>query len=346
MKAAILTELNKSLLIDDIRCPDKLDVGQVLVRVMASGICGAQIGEITGAKGPDKYLPHLLGHEGGGKVLAIGPGVSTVKIGDHVCLHWRKGAGIEAQPPKYDYQNEKIGGGWVTTFNECAVVSENRVTAIDKSIPFEVLALMGCAVTTGFGLVNNEAKLKIGQTIAVAGCGGVGLNVIQAAKLVCAGEIFAIDIKQNKLDLAEKYGATHLINSSMEQDFIVDEINRGTGGNGVDVFVDCTGISSVIDIGLHMVKPGGKLILVGQPRIGERLSISNMRANYCGKIIMDSQGGMTNPTIDIPRYCNLWKAGKINFDDMITHRLSLDQVNLAIDHMRDGRAGRIILEMN
>ena len=346
MKAAILTELNKPLLVDEVELPAHIEVGQVLVQVKASGICGAQIGEITGAKGPDKYLPHLLGHEGGGKVIAIGPGVTTVKVGDHVVMHWRKGSGIEAEPPKYEYQGAKVGGGWVTTFNEAAVVSENRVTPVDKAIPFEILALMGCAVTTGFGLVNNEAKLKIGQTIAIAGCGGVGLNIVQAARLVCADKIFAIDIKHNKLHLAEKYGATHLINSSLDQDFIVDEINRETKGKGVDVFVDCTGVSSVIDIGLHMVRSGGKLILVGQPRAGERLSISNMRANYCGKTIMDSQGGMTDPTIDIPRYLSLYKSGKISFDDMITHRLPLDKVNLAIDHMKDGRAGRCILEMN
>ena len=188
-KAAILTELNKPLVIDELDIP-VLDVGQVLVKVHASGICGAQIGEISGAKGLDKWLPHLLGHEGGAEVLETGLGVTQVKPGDHVVMHWRKGQGIEAKPPRYKWgwmpPNGSVGGGWVTTFNEMAVVSENRLTPIPKDISFDVAALMGCAVTTALGMVNNEAKIMIGESVAVAGAGGVGLNVIQAAFLAGA----------------------------------------------------------------------------------------------------------------------------------------------------------------
>src|SRR5204863_5793005 len=125
-----------------------LDVGQVLVKISCTGICGAQLGEISGVKGPDKFLPHLLGHEGGGEVVGVGPGVTQVKEGDRVVMHWRKGAGIHARPAKYQWGSRTVNAGWVTTFQEYAVVSENRVTPIPKDVPFEVAALMGCAVTT------------------------------------------------------------------------------------------------------------------------------------------------------------------------------------------------------
>jgi len=343
LKAAILTELNQNLVVANISLPNVLDVGQVLVRVFASGICGAQIGEITGAKGPDKYLPHLLGHEGGGVVEKVGPGVTTVKKGDHVCLHWRKGEGINAIPPKYKLGSETVGGGWVTTFNEMAVISENRLTKVPSALPFEISALLGCAVTTGFGLINNEAQLKIGQSIAVAGCGGVGLNVVQGAKLVCADKIFGIDIHDSKLEMAMRFGATHLINSSIDQEFIIDEINKSTSGKGVDVFVDCTGVPEIIDMGLHLSK---KLILVGQPKIGVDYKISNARNMYTGKTIIDSQGGLTNPTVDIPRYAALYLNGKINLEDLIIRRFPLSEVNKAIEMVKLGKVGRCILEMN
>src|SRR5688572_174041 len=164
MKAAVLVELNEPLVLTDIEVPP-LDVGQVLVEVHRSGICGAQLGEIAGVKGPDKFLPHLLGHEGGGVVLETGPGVTHVKAGDHVVLHWRKGEGIQARTTAYNWGGRKVNAGWVTTFQEQAIVSENRVTPIPKDVPFDVAALMGCAVTTALGLVNNDAQVKIGDSV-------------------------------------------------------------------------------------------------------------------------------------------------------------------------------------
>ncbi|MEI8064346.1 MAG: alcohol dehydrogenase catalytic domain-containing protein, partial [Verrucomicrobiota bacterium] len=187
-RAAILVESNKPLVVDEIDLP-KLDVGQVLVRIHVSGICGAQLNEIAAIKGTDKFLPHLLGHEGGGMVEEVGPGVTQVKPGDRVCLHWRKGAGIHAQPAKYRWQNRVVNSGWVTTFSDYAIVSENRVTPIPPNAPFEIAALMGCAVTTALGLINNDAKVKIGQSVAVFGCGGVGLSIVQGLVQKLKGEI-------------------------------------------------------------------------------------------------------------------------------------------------------------
>src|SRR5437868_15082340 len=136
MRAAILETLCEPLVLDEIEVP-ALECGQVLVQIHCSGICGAQIGEIDGKKGADKFLPHLMGHEGGGVVLDVGPGVTQVRKGDHVVLHWRKGAGIHAQTPKYRGDGVVVNAGWVTTFNDHAIVSENRVTPIEKDIPFE-----------------------------------------------------------------------------------------------------------------------------------------------------------------------------------------------------------------
>src|SRR5271165_813980 len=127
IKAAILESLGAPLVLDEVEIP-ALECGQVLVRIHSSGICGAQLGEIAGAKGADNFLPHLLGHEGGGVVLDIGPGVTHIRKGDHVVMHWRKGAGIHAQTPKYAWGDRSVNSGWVTTFNECAIISENRLT--------------------------------------------------------------------------------------------------------------------------------------------------------------------------------------------------------------------------
>ena len=331
VQAAILRKLNAPLTVEEI---DTFypRVGQVLVEVRASGICGAQIREISGGKGEDKYLPHLLGHEGAGVVLEVGPGVQKVKAGDHVVLHWRKGSGIESECPVYGSDNGLVGGGWVTTFNTHALISENRMTVIPKDIDFGVAALLGCAVTTGLGIINNEAKLKMGQSIAVAGVGGVGLNVIQGAAMVSAFPIIAIDILEKKREMAKEFGATHA-------HFSTDCIPP------VDVFVDCTGHPGVIQAGLKSLAPGGKMILVGQPREGQDIVFEDMQRDYRGITIMDSQGGLTNPDTDIPRYIKLYQAGRLELDKLVTHRFPLAEINQAIELMKSGLSGRIIVEM-
>src|SRR6185295_5109932 len=180
--------------------PDALLAGQVLVKVHCSGICGSQLGEIDGAKGADKFLPHLLGHEGSGTVVGIGPAVRHVKTGDKVVLHWRKGLGIEASPPQYQWNGKVVNAGWITTFNEYAIVAENRVTPIPADSDMEVAALFGCAVTTGFGVVVNNAKLKI----------------VQAAALTSAYPIIAVDLHDTRLQLAKTMGATHIIQTTKQ----------------------------------------------------------------------------------------------------------------------------------
>jgi len=313
-KAAILTELRKPLILAEIEIPQELKVGQVLVKIHFSGICGSQLGEIDGAKGEDKFLPHLLGHEGSGTVVAIGPGVKTVSLGDKVVLHWRKGDGIESEPPIYNWKGTKVNAGWVTTFNEFAIVSENRITTIPKDSEMDVAALFGCAVTTGFGIIENNAKLKIGESVVVFGAGGIGLNVVQAASLVSAYPIIAIDIFDNRLALAQEMGATHLINS---RDKSVEEISKLIRSiTKVDVFIDNTGNPQIIELGYNILKPQGKMVLVGVPKKGNNINIFSLPMHF-GKSIIGSHGGDGLPQIDIPRYHNLYRMERIKLRELV-----------------------------
>ncbi len=340
-KAAILEKLNAPLVVDEIQAPD-LECGQVFVQVRCSGICGAQLNEIAGTKGEDKYLPHLLGHEGGGVVVDTGPGVTQVRQGDHVVLHWRKGAGINAQPAKYRWDKRLANSGWVTTFSEYSVVSENRLTPIPQDTPFEIAALMGCAATTALGLINNLAQLKIGQSIAVFGCGGVGLIVVQAAAMVSADPIIAIDIYDHKLKMAREIGATHVVNSAKSD--VREEIQKIVGTKGVDVFVENTGLVQLIEHAYELTAPIGRTILVGVPRHDQNINIHSLPLHH-GKVLMGCEGGDTNPTVDIPRYLNLYQKDKLKLDRIITHRYPLEEVNDALDQIRTGQVGRCMLTM-
>lgn len=341
-KAAILTELNTPLVVDEIDVPP-LECGQVLVEVHCSGICGAQLGEIAGVKGPDKFLPHLMGHEGGAVVLETGPGVSAVQTGDRVVMHWRKGVGIQARPASYKWNGRTVNAGWVTTFNQHAVVSENRLTVIPADIDFEIAALMGCAVTTGLGIVNNDAKVKIGQSIAVLGCGGVGLNVIQGAAMVSADPIIAIDIYDHKLEMATRFGATHTINSGKTD--LAAEVRKIVGTKGVDVFVENTGVVRLIEQAYQLTAKTGRTILVGVPRHDQDITIYSLPLHF-GKVLTGCEGGHTDPTTDIPRYLNLSRAGKLKLEGLVTHRYPFAQINDALDAVRSGQAGRCVLTMS
>jgi len=344
MKAAILVELGKPLVVDQISMPQNLEAGQVLVKIYFSGICGSQIGEIKGAKGEDKFLPHLLGHEASGIVQEIGPGVKHVKEGDAVVLHWRKGRGIDSAPPSYKWKGKQLNAGWVTTFNEYAVVSENRITPIPKNSNFEIAALFGCAVTTGFGVVENNAKVRIGESVVVFGAGGVGLNIIQAASLVSAYPIIAVDLYDNKLGLAKKMGATHIINSNHKDP--KEEIAKIINNKEIDVFIDNTGLPAVIEMGYRVTKNTGRVVLVGVPSKGSNINIYSLPLHF-GKSLSGSHGGESIPHLDIPRYHDLYLAGRIKLNELITHHFSLDQINDAILNMSSGNiAGRCLIKMS
>lgn len=344
MKAAILVEQRQSLVVDEIELPSFLDVGQVLVKVHYSGICGSQLGEIDGIKGEDKFLPHLLGHEASATVLEIGPGVKHVKPKDRVVLHWRKGLGIEGLPPSYRWRGNKLNAGWIATFNEYAIIAENRMTAIPVDSDLDVAALFGCAITTGFGVIENNARVRIGESVVVFGAGGVGLNIVQAASLVGAHPVIAVDLYDNRLSLAREMGATHLVNSSkVDAKAALENI---TGSGGLDVFIDNTGQPAIIEMGYGLTKPQGRVTLVGVPRNGNNIHIYSLPLHF-GKVLSGSHGGEAIPNMDIPRYYALFRAGKIRLKELVTEYVSLDNINIAIANIRSGAtAGRCLINMD
>ncbi|OPY06157.1 MAG: S-(hydroxymethyl)glutathione dehydrogenase [Syntrophorhabdus sp. PtaB.Bin184] len=343
IKAGILVESNAPLEVAEIDMPEKLSFGQVLVKIHFSGICGAQLNEISAAKGPDKFLPHLLGHEGSGTVLETGEGVTTVKEGDTVVLHWRQSDGIQSNTPTYSWNGKKVNAGWVTTFNNYAVISENRLTKIPDDFDLRIAPLFGCAVTTAMGVINNDAHVKVGQSVVVFGVGGVGLNVVQSAGMVSAYPIIAVDIRDNKLDMAKRFGATYCFNSTTTKD-LAGEIRKIVGNAGADVVIDTTGNARVIEQAYDLTHPDGKTILVGVPRKGDNINIYSLPLHF-KKVLTGSHGGGVDPHIDIPRYIRLVDTGKMKLDGIITHEFSLDDINQALDLVRSGEAGRVLIAM-
>jgi len=342
MKAALLVEQNSPLVVAEVVLP-QLEVGQVLVKLEQSGVCGKQVDEVTGKRGADPFLPHLLGHEGAGTVVEVGPGVRKVKKDDRVVLHWMKGSGIDSAPPRFSWDGRTVSAGWVTTFSEYTIASENRVTPIEPTIGFDVAALLGCAVTTGLGVVFNDAELKPGQSIAVFGAGGgIGLNVVQGAALVNAYPIVAIDLNQLKLDRAREFGATHTLNPADNdvKEFLLDLTN----GVGFDVTVDTTGNSEVFLMAYNMTTRTGKTILAGVLDSEKPVTIDAYPLHF-GRRIIGSHGGDTLPDTDIPRYLQLYQQGKLKLDEQITHRYGLEEINKAISSVQNGEAGRCMISI-
>jgi S-(hydroxymethyl)glutathione dehydrogenase/alcohol dehydrogenase len=328
MKAAILTALNQPLVVDDLLVP-ALDVGQVLVQMRYATICGAQLGEIAGKKGPDKYLPHLIGHEGVGTVLDIGPGVTTKSVGDRVILHWRPSEGIAAKGPLYRCGSEVVNAGPMACFAEQCIVSENRLTLLPDGIDERVAPLFGCALTTAYGVVTNDANVKPGQSVLVFGAGGVGLAVVQMAALVNAYPIHVVDPVSSKVLAAIERGAQVAVRAKDER---------------YDVVFDTTGIGSVIEHAYALTKPQGRTILIGVPQHDDPITIHSLPLHF-GKVLTGSQGGDCQPHVDIPRMAALVRAGKLNLDGLVTHEYPLDCINDALDLVRSGTAGRVLLRM-
>jgi S-(hydroxymethyl)glutathione dehydrogenase/alcohol dehydrogenase len=343
MQAAFLVAQRQPLVIDEVQLPERLTFGQVLVRIAYSGICGAQLNEIDGAKGEDPFLPHLLGHEASGVVVETGPAVTSVVPGQRVVLHWRKGRGIESATPQYQWRGRALNAGWVTTFSEYAIVSENRVTAISDDMEMDVAPLLGCAVTTGLGVISNNAKVRIGESVVVFGAGGVGLSVIQGAALASAYPIIAVDLYDRKLLLAKQLGATHQINAR-QQDARA-EITRIVGRSGADVVVDMTGQTDIIETAYELAAPTGRIICVGVPTKGRKTCLYTLPLHF-GKVITGSHGGDIDPTSDIPRFVRLYQAGKLQLRELITDRFPLARINEAIAKMRTGDiVGRCLLQI-
>ena len=332
-RAAILVEQRKPLVIDEVEVP-ALGYGHVLVKMTASRICGSQLGEIEGVKGPDKYLPHLLGHEGGGIVLEIGPEVTRVKPGDHVVLHWRPAAGIQARPVQYRLDGKTVNAGNITTFQNLTVVSENRLTPVPTDTDPEISSLLADTLTTGFGAVMRNAKVEIGESVVIVGVGGIGLGAVLGAKLAGAHPIIAVDIQDQKLSKAREYGATHTINTKNEN--LADAVRRILGGPA-DVVIDGTGNPTVIDQEWKITSNKGRLVLIGVMRHDQQFSLNTLPLHF-GKVLTGSEGGASVPHVDIPRYLRMIQDGRFDPRGFITHRCTLTNLNEAIATMRAGES--------
>jgi S-(hydroxymethyl)glutathione dehydrogenase/alcohol dehydrogenase len=331
--AAVLVEQRKPLEIAEIEVP-ALRFGQVLVHIKATRICGSQLGEIDGVKGPDRYLPHLLGHEAGGFVLEVGPEVTQVRPGDRVVVHWRPGNGIQARPTTYDWGSKKVNAGNITTFQEYAVISENRLTVVPQETDFEVAALLADTLTTGFGVVTRDAGLCIGESVVFFGAGGIGLGAILGAHLAGAYPIVAVDLHDHKLAKARKYGATHTFNAAVIPD-ILFAIRAVVGALGADVVVDGTGLPTVIEQCYQLTANKGRTILFGVMAHDKRVSIHTLPLHF-GRVLTGSEGGGSLPATDIPRFVRMMQAGRFDPKGFVSHRLSLADVNDGIARMRSG----------
>ncbi len=341
VKAAVLYKLNKPLVIEEVKI-SPLGRGQVLVKILYTGICHTQINEMKGIKGPDNYLPHTLGHEASGIVKGIGQGVTKVKKGDYVVLHWMKGSGLDAPSAQYLMGNEKINSGAITTFNEYSIISENRMTKITRDVPADVASIIGCAVLTGSGIVKNNLKTKPENTLAVFGVGGLGTCAVLLANALGCKKIIAIDIQDKKLKLAKECGATDIINATREDP--ATKIREITNGQGVDQAAETSGIKSVVETAFESIKYGGTLVFASNIRKGEKICLDPWGL-INGKNIFGTFGGAAKPDEDIPYYVDLYLKEKLKIKKLLTHQYKLEEVNQAFEDIEKGKVGRALIKM-
>ena len=342
-KGAILRKLKKPLFVSSELTIPPLKRGQILVKLAYSGICKSQIMEIEGKRGEDKYLPHLLGHEGSGVVVAVGPGVKKVKPKNRVVLTWIKCKGIDADTPEFhDGCCGKVNAGKVTTFNEIAIISENRCVPLPDHIPMDVGALLGCAVLTGFGIITRELRPKKDSTIAIFGLGGIGMSALIACLSLSPSKLIAVDINSKKLKLAKALGATHCINAAKKNP--EEEIKKLTPDTlGADYSVDCSGFVGTIEQAFNSIRRGGKTIFASHPEAGAKISIDPFEL-INGKTIYGSWGGSSLPDLDIPLIGKLIKSQKINLEKLISKKYTIKNINQAISDFKEGKVLRPLIK--
>jgi S-(hydroxymethyl)glutathione dehydrogenase/alcohol dehydrogenase len=328
LKAAVLFQCGTPLeILEDIELPPP-GPGQVSVALSHAGVCHSQLMEVSGGRGPDPYLPHLLGHEGAATVVSVGDGVTKVAPGDQVVLGWIKGTGLDAPGPKYRWRDRLLNAGGVTTFNSHAVVSENRCYRLPAGIPGDVAVLFGCAVPTGAGIALNEITPEPGASAVVFGLGGIGLVALMALRAAGCDPVIAVDVMRDKLDLALECGATAAIDAGAEDP--VAAIRRLTGGQGADYAIDAAGRTQTIEQAFQSVRKfGGLCVFASHPPAGEMIRL-DPHDLISGKSIRGSWGGASDPERDIPRFAEMYLAGKLPLDRLIRDRFSLEEVNLAL----------------
>ncbi len=342
IESCVLKKIKKPLDIIKLKIP-KLLYGQVLVKIYYSGVCRSQLMEKNGLRGKDKWLPHLLGHEGSGVVIKIGKGVKKVKVNDQVIMTWIKSNGINSKNPKYfTYANKKINSGKVTTFSNYAVISENRIIKKPKLMPFKYAPLFGCAIPTGAGIVINQIKPKKRDVVMVLGLGGVGLSSIMALKALGIRKIIALDKDKKKLNLAKKIGATNLILLNSKN--VKNKILKLSKNYKADFCIESAGLTSTIELAFSLINNEGKLIFASHPPNHKKIKL-NPHDLISGKKIEGSWGGSSNPDTDIPKLFKLFLNKKIKYNAIAKKVYSLNDINKAMKDLESGRVFRPIIKM-
>ncbi|MDB5457267.1 MAG: alcohol dehydrogenase [Caulobacter sp.] len=360
MKAAVLREVGKPLQIETVAI-GKPGPREVLIRTKAAGVCHSDLHFIEGSY--PHPLPAVLGHESAGVVEAVGDEVRTVKVGDHVitclsvycghcevCLtgHMSLCISSETKRPKgAEPRLYKEGGDDprmaqflnLSSFAELMLVHEHACVAIRKDMPFDRAALIGCSVTTGVGAVIHTSNVRPGETVAVIGCGGVGLAAINGAAIAGAGRIIAIDRVPSKLALAKTFGATDVINAG-EGD-VVAQVQELTGG-GVHHSFEAIGLKVTAEQAFKMLRRGGTANIIGMIPVGTMIELHG--PDFLGeKGIQGSMMGSNRFPVDMPRFVDFYMAGKLKLDDLISRRIKLEEVNSAFDELKRGELARSVI---
>ena len=357
MKAAVLREVGKPLQIEDVQI-NKPGPHEVLIRTMAAGVCHSDLHFVEGSY--PHPLPAVLGHESAGIVEAVGSEVRTVKPGDHVitclsafcghCEHCLTGhmslcvspdtkRGAEDEPRLL--QNGKALPQFLnlSSFAEQMLIHEHACVAIRKDMPFDRAALIGCSVTTGVGAVIHTSNVRPGETVAVIGCGGVGLSAINGAAIAGAGRIIAIDMVKGKENLAKAFGATDFI-CAADTDAVKTVIEMTKGG--VHHAFEAIGLAKTAEQAFNMLRRGGTANIIGMIPVGQTINL--MGAAFLGeKRIQGSMMGSNRFPVDMPRLVDFYMAGKLKLDDLVSRRLKLEQVNEAFDEMKRGEIARSVI---
>ncbi|GIH72189.1 alcohol dehydrogenase catalytic domain-containing protein [Sphaerimonospora thailandensis] len=329
----------------------------VRVRIRATGVCHSDLSVLSGVL--PMPLPVIPGHEGAGEVVEVGDQVTSVQPGDHVIINWTPACGdcpncIVGQPNlcmtyimksfaearfRYDGDNPAFGMSGCGTWAEEIVVPWQGAVKVDPAVPFEAAALIGCGITTGVGAVLNTAKVRPGSTVAVVGCGGVGLSVIQGARLSGATTILAIDPLESKHELAKKVGATH----ACTPDGLMDAIGTLTGGQGFDYGFEVVGRSAAIMTAWQATRRGGDVIVVGAGAMDDQVPLTAFSLLFEGKNLLSSMYGDADVRRDFPRFAALYKAGRLDLDSMISSRIKLADLNDAVAALKSGEVLRQIV---
>ena len=357
MKAAVLREVNQPLEIEDVQHGDPAP-REVLVRTVAAGVCHS---DLHFQNGSYPYpLPAVLGHESAGVVEAVGRDVTYVKPGDHVitclsafcghceyCLTGHMSLCQEPELQRAADQPQRLTKGdeniWqflnLSSFAEYMLVHEHAIAKIREDMPMDRAALIGCGVTTGVGAVIHTAKVEPGSTVAVIGCGGVGLSAINGAEIVGAARIIAIDTLDSKLDLARKFGATDVINAS--QTDAIKEVRELTGG-GVHYSFEAIGLKVSAEQSFKMLRRGGTATIIGMIPVGTNIELHGPEFLMERKL-QGSNMGSNRFRVDMPRFVDFYLQGRLHLDDMISGRIALEDVNDALTALKTGEVARNVI---